>query len=199
VITNGGKLHETFLRKYILSSSEKPLTQGDWKAYSNAIGGSLLARDEKLMLPYLFDESVPLCKSGIVRENFADEDASSNIRSLYVSQALSLRLHSSHLSRIESLCIVAGGSKEPFFRQLISDLFDADSFIIENSDFAAPLGCAISAARHVLNTGYEQAADLFVVKDKKSVLKPIKENVAKAEKLLERYRQLETNHVKKMG
>jgi hypothetical protein len=51
----------------------------------------------------------------------------------------------------------------------------------------------------VLNTGYEQAADLFVVKDKKSVLKPIKENVAKAEKLLERYRQLETNHVKQMG
>lgn len=199
VITNGGKLHETFLRKYILSASERSLTRSDWDAYGKAAGEPGFADDERLMLPYLFDESVPLCKSGIVRENFSENDAAANIRSLYFSQSLSLKLHSTHLSKIGSFCIVAGGSKDPFFRQVITDLFNAESFIIENSDFAAPLGCAISGAKHAMNISYEQAADIFVVKDRNSTLKPIRENVVKAEKLVERYRELESNHVKKMS
>jgi sugar (pentulose or hexulose) kinase len=197
VITNGGKLHEDFLRKYIIHSDDKPLGRADWDAYHKAAGESKLAADEKLMLPYMFDESVPLCKSGIVRQNFGEDDAKANIRSLYVSQALSLKVHSTHLSKIGSFCIVAGGSKDPFFRQLLTDLFDAESFIIENSDFAAPLGCAISGAQHALNVSYGQAADMFVVKDTKSFLKPIRENAAVTGKLLERYRQLEAEHVKK--
>jgi sugar (pentulose or hexulose) kinase len=103
------------------------------------------------------------------------------------------------LSRIGSFAIVAGGSKDPFFRQLLTDLFGAESFIIENSDFAAPLGCAISGAKHALNISYEQAAEMFVVKDKQSVLQPIPENAALTAKLLERYRKLEAEHVKKQG
>jgi xylulokinase len=197
VITNGGKLHESFLRKYIVRSEDKPLGRADWDAYHKAAGPSRLSADEKLMLPYLFDESVPLCKSGIVRQDFGEDDANANIRSLYVSQSLSLKAHSNHLSNIGSFAIVAGGSKDPFFRQLLTDLFQAESFIIENSDFAAPLGCAISGAKHALNISYEQAADLFVVKDKQSFLQPIRENVALAAKLLERYRKLEDEHVKK--
>ena len=197
VITNGGKLHEAFLRKYVKKSEDQPLSRADWDAYHKAAGESKLSADEKLMLPYLFDESVPLCKAGIVRQGFGEGDASANIRSLYVSQALSLKVHSTHLSKIRSFCIVAGGSKDPFFRQLLTDLFDAESFIIENSDFAAPLGCAISGAKHALNVSYEQAADMFVVKDKNSVLKPIQENASVVGKLLERYKKLEEEHVKK--
>lgn len=196
VITNGGKLHETFLRKYVLKSDDKPLGRAEWEAYRKMAGDSKLTADEPLMLPYLFDESVPLCKSGIVRDGFGEDDAKVNIRSLYVSQSLSLRVHSTHLSRIGSFAIVAGGSKDPFFRQLLTDLFGAESFIIENSDFAAPLGCAISGAKHALDISYEQAAEMFVVKDKQSVLRPIPENAALTAKLLERYRKLEAKHVK---
>ncbi|MBN1439507.1 MAG: hypothetical protein JW929_08865 [Anaerolineales bacterium] len=197
VITNGGKLHEAFLRKYIVRSDDKPLSRADWDAYSKAAGGAALSADEKLMLPYLFDESVPLCKAGIVRQGFGEDDAAANIRALYVSQTLSLKAHSGHLSNIGSFAIVAGGSKDPFFRQLITDLFGAESFIIQNSDYAAPLGCAISAAKHALNVSYEQAADMFVVKDKNSFLKPIKENAAVVGRLLERYKMLEEEHVNK--
>lgn len=199
VITNGGKLHETFLRKYIASAGEEALTKSDWEKYGKAAGEAVLAEDEKLMLPYLFDESVPLCKSGIVREDFTDEDAKTNIRALYLSQALSLKLHSTHLSRMKSFCIVAGGSKERFFRQILTDLFNAETFTIENADFAAPLGCAVSGARHALNTTYARAAEQFVVKDEQSLLTPMKENVAKADALVERYKRLETRHVKQTG
>jgi len=199
VMTNGGKLHETFLRKYILRSDDKPLGKADWEAYRKVSGEPRLSADEKLMLPYLMDECVPLCRAGIVRQGFPEDDATANIRSLYVSQALAVKLHSTHLSKIGSFCVVAGGSKDPFLRQILTDLFNAESFIIQNSDFAAPLGCAISGAKHALNISYEQAAESFVVKDKQSVLRPIKENVAIAGLLLERYRQLENSHVKKMG
>ncbi len=92
---------------------------------------------------------------------------------------------------------MAGGSKDLFFRQIITDLFNAESFIIENSDFAAPLGCAISGAKHALGVSYDQAADMFVIKDKASVMKPIPANVAVGAKLLERYKKLEESHVKK--
>jgi xylulokinase len=196
VITNGGKLHEDFLRTYIVKSKDKPIAGADWEAYRKTAGKSELADDEKLMLPYLFDESVPRAKAGIVRDGFDENDAAANIRSLYVSQALSLKLHATHLSELKSFCIVAGGSKDAFFRQVITDLFNAESFIIEYSDYAAPLGCAISGAKHALGLTYDQAAESFVVKDKKSILKPIAANAAKAKKLVERYRKLEEKHVK---
>jgi xylulokinase len=199
VITNGGKLHEEFLRRYILKSEDRPLTRADWAAYSQAAGDPLFSDDENLMLPYMFDESVPLCKAGIIRQNFDADDPRANVRSLYFSQSLSLKVHSTHLSKIDALCIVAGGSKDPFFRQVITDLFNTESFIIQNSDFAAPLGCAISGAKHALNVSYARAADMFVVKDKTSTLQPIRENAAKAQKLVERYRMLEDSHVKKAG
>jgi xylulokinase len=196
-MTNGGKLHEEFLRKYILKSADKPIGQAEWNAYRQAAGQPVLTENEKIMLPYLFDESVPRCKAGIIREGFDETSANDNVRALYVSQALALKLHSSHLSDIKSFCIVAGGSKDPFFRQIITDLFNAESFIIQNSDFAAPLGCAISGAKHALNVSYDQAADMFVIKDKTSALKPIPANVAAGKKLLERYKKLEDKHVQK--
>jgi xylulokinase len=196
-ITNGGKLHEDFLRTYVAKSKDKHLDQADWEAYRKLAGSSTLSDDEKIMLPYMFDESVPRSKAGIVRDNFSADDAAANVRALYVSQALSLKLHATHLSDIKSFCIVAGGSKDPFFRQIITDLFNAESFIIEYSDYAAPLGCAISGAKHALGLTYDQAADAFVVKDKASIMKPNPANVAKAGKLVERYKQLEAKHVKK--
>ncbi len=196
-ITNGGKLHEDFLRTYVHKAVDKPITGADWDAYRKAAGQPVLKEDEKLMLPYMFEESVPRCQAGIVRDGFDEKDADANVRALYVSQALSLKLHANHLSDIKSFCIVAGGSKDPFFRQIITDLFNAESFIIQNSDFAAPLGCAISGARFALNLSYDQAADMFVIKDKASVLKPIPANVAVGAKLVERYKQLEEKHVKK--
>jgi xylulokinase len=196
-ITNGGKLHEDFLRTYITKSKDKPIGQADWEAYRKAAGATTLSENEKIMLPYMFEESVPRCKAGIIREDFNETDAAANVRALYVSQALSLKVHATHLSDIKSFCIVAGGSKDPFFRQLITDLFNAESFIIEYSDYAAPLGCAISGAKHALGLTYDQAADAFVVKDQKSSLKPIPANVAAGKKLVERYRKLEEKHVKK--
>ncbi len=196
-ITNGGKLHEDFLRKYILKSKDGHIGQADWDAYRKAAGKNDLSENEKLMLPYMFEESVPRARAGIVRDGFAEDDAEANVRSLYVSQALSLKLHATHLSDIKSFCIVAGGSKDAFFRQIITDLFNAESFIIEYSDYAAPLGCAISGAKHALGLTYDQAAEAFVVKDQKSILKPIAANVAVGKKLVERYKKLEEKHVKK--
>ena len=68
VITNGGKVHDHFLHQYIPTC--------DWESYARAAGNFLIAEDEKLMLPYLFDESVPVRKRGIVRDSFNEDGVS---------------------------------------------------------------------------------------------------------------------------
>ena len=144
VFTNGSKLHDHFLRRYLLHGTDDEITAADWEAYVQAAGPFQLEEDEHLMLPYRQAESVPLRPSGIVRQGFDEADAKTNIRALSVSQVLSLRLHSSHLSDPASICVVGGGAKNPFLMQLIADVFQAEAYNIRHADFAAPLGCAVS-------------------------------------------------------
>lgn len=191
VITNGGKVHEYFLRKYIVSSDDQEIKKVDWEDYVTAAGDSLLSENEKLMLPYLQDESVPLRGKGIVRDDFYEDDVHGNVRALVISQVLSLKLHSTHLSDVDSICIAGGGAANRFMMQLISDIFKTETYIIKHADFAAPLGCAISGARAFLNISYKEAIKRFVQKERSSFLYPIKENLPKVDPLIDRYRVLE--------
>jgi xylulokinase len=191
VVTNGGKVHETFLRTYLKKSSQEPLAGSDWDAYLALAGGTgpALSAGEPLLLPYLMDESVPVAKAGIVRDGFSADDASANVRGLHVSQAVSLRLHSSHLSGVKEFCVAAGGAKNPFLRQTLADLFCAPCWSIKDADYAAPLGCAISALRRAAGGSYERAAGRVVRKDESTVTQP--RTGTPVERLLERYRSLE--------
>jgi xylulokinase len=191
VITNGGKVHEHFLRQYIVSSEDKELKNEDWDDFVSAAGDSLLSEYESLMLPYLHSESVPLSGKGIVRDGIPEDDAQSNIRALFISQVLSLKLHSIHLSDVDAICIAGGGATNRFMMQLISDIFKAETYTINHADFAAPLGCAISGAKALLNISYQEAIKRFVQKETSSFLHPIKENLPKVDLLLDRYRILE--------
>ena len=191
VFTNGSKVHDRFLRRYLLQGKTREIAAGDWDAYVRAAGPFRLAEDEPLMLPYEHAESVPLRPRGIVRQGFDEGDAGANIRALCISQILSLRLHSSHLSDAGSICVVGGGAKNPFLVQLIADLFQARAYSIRHADFAAPLGCAVSGARKVLNIPYPDAAGKYVQRDEKSVRFPDTDAPARVRRLLEGYLQLE--------
>ncbi len=193
VFTNGGKLHDHFLRKYLKKPDGETIQKEDWARYGKAAGPSLLSGDENLMLPYLMDESVPLKKRGIIRADFSQDDPEANIRALNISQALSLKLHSHHLDYVNKICVVGGGASNTFMMQLISDFFNATTYTIKNAGYAAPFGCAISCAKVLLNISYEDAADRFVETDDTSLHKPIKENLPKVDILLDRYAALETN------
>jgi sugar (pentulose or hexulose) kinase len=88
--------------------------------------------------------------------------------------------------------MVGGGSKNAILRQAVADIFNAETFSIKNSDFAAPLGCAISGAKKVLNISYEQAAEFFVQRAEGTSTMPQKDNALVYEKLLRRYSDLES-------
>ena len=191
VFTNGAKVHDHFLRRYLKSSPTAGISVADWNKYAMLSGDAIIKDDEPLMLPYLFDESVPLRKKGIVRDGFDEANAAVNIRALHIAQALSLKLHSGHLQNVRSLCIVGGGAKNLLLKQLVADCFDAAVYTINNAAFAAPLGCAISGARHLLGITYDEAAGLFVDRDESSLLQPIDENRTVISRLLERYAELE--------
>ena len=195
VITNGGKVQEYFLKKYLSISEGRPPQGSDWLEYVKKAGDSLLSPDEKIMLPYLLDESVPLRKKGIIRDGFSDDNAEDNIRALILSQVLSLRLHSDHLGNVHDLCIVGGGAGNNLMMQWIADAYNAKTYTIENPSVAAPLGCAISDAVKVLNISYDDATEKFIRKNPKSIKKPIPENVEFMQSLLDRYRELESRPV----
>ncbi len=186
VITNGGKVQDDFKGRYVKDSEDS-----SWKKYTDMAGDSKLSSDEKLLLPYLFDESVPLRKKGIIRDGFSDESGEQNIRALILSQVLSLKLHSDHLGDVKDLCVVGGGAKNSTMMQWIADAFGAETYTIEDPATAAPLGCAIGAAVKALNISYEEAADRFVKKDPASVIKPISENVKIMQELVKQYQELE--------
>lgn len=185
--TNGGKLHEEFVKRYV-SKGAAP-SADDWGRYASFAGAAMLHADEPLMLPYLFDESVPVHKAGIVRGGFTDADAAVNIRALHVSQVLSLAVHSEQLSRASSLAVVGGGAKNAFLRQCLSDVFGAETYCISNAAIAAPLGCAVAAAKHACGMSYQDAYARYVSRDEKTILVPLSQNAVCA-RLRERYREL---------
>lgn len=191
VITNGGKVQDHFLKKYLLKSEDKTPENADWPEYMKLAGDRLLSPDESLLLPYLFDESVPLKKRGIVRDGFSEENAGQNIRALILSQVLSMKLHSDHLGDVKDLCVVGGGAANSLMMQWISDAFNAETYTIATPSVAAPAGCAISAAVTALGISYEEAAAKFVKKDTSTVRKPIPENVKIMQGLAMRYKNLE--------
>jgi xylulokinase len=191
VFTNGAKLHEFFMDKYFPKRAPGSEDDDRWEAYVSAAGEAILREDEPLMLPYLRDESVPLRPSGILRDGFDDKNARVNIRSLHVSQVLSLKLHSNHLGRTDALCVVGGAGRNRFLRQLIADVFNSNTYNIRHADFAAALGCSISGARALLNISYEEAAERFVQIDRASSASPLETNRHTVRSLLQRYEALE--------
>ena len=191
VFTNGAKLHEFFLDKYVPKVGQDSEDDDRWEAYVSTAGEAILREDEPLMLPYLRDESVPLRPAGILRDGFYDQDARTNIRSLHLSQVLSLKLHSGHLGRTDALCVVGGAGRNRFLRQLIADVFNSNTYNIRHTGFAAALGCAISGARVLLNISYEEAAERFVQIDRVSFAGPLESNRNTVCSLLQRYEALE--------
>lgn len=190
VFTNGSKVHDYFFEKYGYGG-----TNGDdWKKYAAQAGRPVLSPEEPLLLPYLMDESVPLRKSGFVYDGLKEGDAPSVIRALHVSQALALKLHSSHLADVHSLCLVGGGARNDFMKQLLADVFGTGVYCLENTVYAAPLGCAISGAKYVGGLSYEEAAEKYVHGRDVETSSPLDRNTDVVKILLDRYARLEKSN-----
>jgi len=196
VITNGSKVHDHFLTSYFPGIDATSSTAENWQKYMSAAGDLLLTGNEKLMLPYLMDESIPLRKIGIHREGFSEEEASANIRALHLSQVLSLKCHADHIGDPDEICVVGGAAKNHILRQWIADAFNAETYTISGADVAAPMGCAISGAKVALDISYQEATRRFVKKDLQSVCRPRSENVAVLRQLEQRYADLEDKGIR---
>ncbi len=189
--TNGGKLHEVFLRRYVLKGAGRDITAGDWEEYE-----SLVLREgfgQHIMLPYLFPESVPVAPAGIIRHGFDEHDTGKNISALYFSQMAALRNHSRHMEMPAEICMVGGGAQSPVMRQLAANIFDRIVYTIGNAEYAAPLGCAIAAMRHVLGISYEDVGR-FIEKIPESVTHPVVSKVKQLRRAVEEYDRLEKQH-----
>lgn len=183
VITNGTKVHDKFRREYAHGET--------WDEYERRAGGRTVDPEEPLLLPYLQAESVPRAAAGFVRDGLSAGDREANIRALHISQAVSLRLHASHVASPGAIAVVGGGAQNDVLRAFTTDAFGRPTYRIRNGDFAPPLGCAIAAARYLLRCSYEAATARFVAVEAGSELSPLGRNDAAYDRLLARYRQLE--------
>jgi muramidase (phage lysozyme) len=66
---------------------------------------------------------------------------------------------------------------------------------LENGGFAAPLGCAVAAARYTLNTTYEEAAERYVLVAPNSRMEPRADLASVYRSLSQRYSELESHGV----
>jgi len=188
--SNGGKLHEDFLRKYILYGGAQKPQPADWAKFQDL--AERTGFGEHIMLPYLVDETVPLASAGIRRQGFTEDEIEKNISALYFSQAAALRLHSREIGDPDEICIVAGGARNQVFRKLISNVFNAVTYTIHDADFAAPLGCAISGARQVLDCEYEEVCHRFIQRVAESVIEPDETESKRFEEYLQNYAAFES-------
>ena len=195
VITNGAKVHDNFIMAYLQVPNNKKPGAREWALYTSYAGQLELKPDEPLLLPYLMDESVPLKDKGIHRDRLHPDNAAGTIRALHLSQVLSMKCHSSHLGAVDQLCIVGGGARNELMRQWMADAFDAVTYSIKHADLAAPMGCAVSGAAHVLSLSYEKAIQGFVKRDETTICRPDKKNNAIINQLQHRYLLLENSVV----
>jgi sugar (pentulose or hexulose) kinase len=191
VFTNGGKVHEEFIRRYLHLPERYKVEKGNWETYIRVAGDMRLSNKEYLMLPYLLDESVPLREKGVVRNGFNEDDVGTNIRALHLSQVLSLKSHSSHLGEAEEICLLAGGAGNRLLRQWLADAFNSQIYSIRNADVAAPFGCALSGAVKVLGLSYQEVAERFIKKERDSFCQPNAGNVKAMKNLVREYQELE--------
>ena len=178
--TNGGRLHEEFCKRY---------AEGSWERYHELAGQAQPA--SHLMLPYMYDESVPRRKAGIVRDGFDESDASANIRALYDSMILSSRAHSKHMKIPGKIWVLAGGGKSHVLTQGVADAFDRETGTLAQYKHAAVFGNAMAGAADVLGISYEQAIRTFARELSGSNRKPIPDNVRLYRDALPRFEELE--------
>jgi xylulokinase len=191
--TNGGKLHEEFLKRYILQGQEREPTAEDWAQYKEVASQGGFGKH--LMLPYLLAESVPVAPAGIIRDGSFDEnDPAMNIAALYFSQLAALRVHLGPIQIPGEICMVAGGGKDHVMRKLAADIFGATTFTIEDAGYAAPLGCAIAAMREVLKLPYDEVTSRFVQRIPESITIPDMMNNSRLLPSVERYKAFEKLH-----
>lgn len=145
----------------------------------------------KLMLPYYFAESTPpVDKPGVVR-NYDPTSATraENVRALFESQAVTMRLHSKWLSEgFESLRVTGGASRSAGFRQIIANVFQAHVLISENPDTAA-LGAALRACEGAGDADFSELTEVFCKPD--CTVEPDRATAPVYDAMLEKYEVFE--------
>lgn len=117
----------------------------------------------RLMLPYYGPESTPLVLEPHVARNFdgAASTPAENVRAIFESQALSMRLHSQWLGKhFDSIRVTGGASRSTGFLQIIADVFQSRVETIQTTDSAA-LGAAMRAASATHGSPLEALSEIF--------------------------------------
>ena len=88
-----------------------------------------------------------------VSESSVFKNAKFKLSDLIFSQLAEIKSNS---KPFESICVIGEYSADPFFLQACADLFATPIIVYENSVFGTAIGNALSAARKIKETAYEE-------------------------------------------
>lgn len=147
----------------------------------------------RLMLPYYGAESTPPVLEPRVVRNFdaTTSTPAENVRAIFESQALSMRLHSQWLGKhFDCIRVTGGASRSTGFLQIIADVFQSRVETIQTTDSAA-LGAAMRAAAATYGNSFEELTEIFCRTEHATEPNPANQSVYEA--MLSDYAALENN------
>lgn len=144
----------------------------------------------RLILPYFEPESTPLVLTPGMFRNYENASPAEEIRAVFESQALSMRLHSEWMnSNIRRIRLTGGASGSSGFRRILADVFQARVETISVANSAA-LGAAMRAANSVDHIPLESLADQFC--RSVEIVEPLEEHRILYDDMLRRFAALES-------
>ncbi len=172
-----------------------------WSDFSQALRKTPPGNEGKMMLPYFAPEIVPrVLEPGVRRCGLEENDASGNCRAVVEAQMMSMRIHSQWMGRRPARIYATGGASEnEEILQIMADVHGCPVFRFEISNSAA-LGAALRAFHgHLKHKGeaprWPDIVSGFANPVEDSRLEPDPGAGAIYEKLIDKYRRFETEHI----
>ncbi len=142
--------------------------QLSWEDYEKALAQTKCGNNGKIMLPYFDEEITPASKHAqVYRFGLNESEAEANCRAVLEAQFLSMRLHSSWMSKPDSISITGGASQNSSILQIIANIFGAKVKKLKTTG-GAGLGAALRAYQAHQGCEWSDVFNDFIEYDEKT-------------------------------
>ncbi|MEM7386029.1 MAG: xylulokinase, partial [Verrucomicrobiota bacterium] len=186
----------------VLTESVRDLFSWELSELENAVGQTEPGAGGLAFLPYLNGERTPNLPDGkavlhgLTSENFTSGNmARAAMEGVTLGLGYGLQRFKEQGMKPTEIRLTGGGSNSPTWRQILADIFDAETVCLQTAEGAA-LGSAIQAAAchagggQFDDAGLESLTGRLIAVDEDSRCRQVSENVSKYGEMQERFNRL---------
>lgn len=179
---NGSLAREAVRQKYKL----------EWDQFEKAVSNQPIGNEGKIMLPYFDEEITPASsRAQVYNYGLTEDDVNANCRAVLESQFMSMKLHSSWMSKPSVIHMTGGASQNETIVQIAANVFGAKVKRLKTAG-GAGFGAALRALQAVTKESWSSILENYIDFDDK-VVEPDLLAHKKYEELTEVYQQCEAH------